>query len=628
MKNFVTSVLLFLFIFSCTKEDNSFVDTTKKAREKAFYQLKRLIETPDRVLKDSLITAGELKDSTDDVHLYRLRTACKILGKENCFNLFQEKNDELALFFTAVANAPEPVIRSEMVTIPRKGFTKSSHFTIDEIQNISRAELLPKVAAKELVPREDLYSMPDEYLRFFLFLEDQIRPQFRDDSYYLLLKMLLLESRPTFKRNSFDVLDITILNDSLYIEESFIGHFSKIMERPQIDVEPELNKEFRRYKQRFYVHQRNYAGRQKELIAPDFYAKKLKKKPVIKKGVFASLAAAGNGPANADYARRHRKDTIKAPPLSRNVAQIYMDTSVQSVDLFAFLEALNREVEVEDVSLTLAQAKSFTEVSFRLLDHKYNSLGNYNYRKIITWPEIVKKPHFTTLRSYDSENKFALLFISPTTAMDIVFAGITEASEERRYSVSFCTDSLREPLNDSLRYRITQKTLLKATEFAAIKPSEHGFPPKLSGGIGFGAGTGTGFGTGTGRTDLGSLMGTSSSIKRRPTVKRRPTGASSAGLTGGRSRANIMRVVRRNMASLKYAYNRRLKTKPGIKGKIVVKWAIDEFGNVLFCKVVSSTMKDPTFEKEVVKKVKAWAFGKINIPGDVTEVSYPFVFSQ
>lgn len=120
------------------------------------------------------------------------------------------------------------------------------------------------------------------------------------------------------------------------------------------------------------------------------------------------------------------------------------------------------------------------------------------------------------------------------------------------------------------------------------------------------------------------------SIIKRKKIKRitRPGGKKSAGMRGGRSRANIMRTVRNNMASLKYAYNRRLKARPGIKGKVLVRWSIDEFGTVRHCKIVTSTMQDPTFEKEIVRKIKAWAFGRIPIPGDVTEVTYPFVFSE
>jgi TonB family protein len=99
-------------------------------------------------------------------------------------------------------------------------------------------------------------------------------------------------------------------------------------------------------------------------------------------------------------------------------------------------------------------------------------------------------------------------------------------------------------------------------------------------------------------------------------------------LTGGRSKASIMRVVRQNLAALRYAYNKRLQEKPGLKGKVTVKFAIDEFGKVIFCSVVSTTMNDNNFESTVVEKIRRWGFGKIDKPGDVTEVIYPFVFSQ
>lgn len=151
-------------------------------------------------------------------------------------------------------------------------------------------------------------------------------------------------------------------------------------------------------------------------------------------------------------------------------------------------------------------------------------------------------------------------------------------------------------------------------------------------GIGFGSGYGSGFGGGSGGIDgLAGLMGgggSSVEIKKRGELKvKEPGGVGAAGLTGGRSRASIMRVVRQNMASLQYAYNQRLKDNPGMQGRVTVKWAIDEFGNVIFAQLVGSTIGDNTFEQTVVDRIKRWAFGKIDIPGDVTEVEYPFVFT-
>jgi len=155
-------------------------------------------------------------------------------------------------------------------------------------------------------------------------------------------------------------------------------------------------------------------------------------------------------------------------------------------------------------------------------------------------------------------------------------------------------------------------------------------------GIGYGAGYGSGFGgSGAGGIDdlIGGLMGGDGGggldLKKRGSLK--ITSAEfmkGAALTGGRSKASIMRVVMQNIAALRHAYNKRLREKPGLKGKVTVKFAIDEYGKVIFCQVVESTMGDPGLEQEIADKIRRWIFEKIDKPGDVTEVVYPFVFSQ
>jgi hypothetical protein len=159
---------------------------------------------------------------------------------------------------------------------------------------------------------------------------------------------------------------------------------------------------------------------------------------------------------------------------------------------------------------------------------------------------------------------------------------------------------------------------------------------KGAAGIGYGAGYGSGFGgSGAGGIDdlIGGLMGggdgSGLQLKKRGSLKiSAPDFLKGGSLTGGRSKASIMRVVMQNLAALRYAYNKRLREKPGLKGKITVKFAIDEFGKVIFCQVIESTMSDPELESTVAEKIKRWVFEKIDKPGDVTEVIYPFVFSQ
>ena len=160
---------------------------------------------------------------------------------------------------------------------------------------------------------------------------------------------------------------------------------------------------------------------------------------------------------------------------------------------------------------------------------------------------------------------------------------------------------------------------------------------KGAAGIGYGAGYGSGFGgSGAGGIDdlIGNLMGgdeggSALELKKRGSLKiSAPDFLKGASLIGGRSKASIMRVVMQNLAALRYAYNKRLREKPGLKGKITVKFAIDEFGKVIFCQVTESTIVDQELEVSVAEKIKRWVFEKIDKPGDVTEVVYPFVFSQ
>jgi hypothetical protein len=156
-------------------------------------------------------------------------------------------------------------------------------------------------------------------------------------------------------------------------------------------------------------------------------------------------------------------------------------------------------------------------------------------------------------------------------------------------------------------------------------------------GIGFGVGYESGFGGDGSKVDdlIGSLFNSGASgigllqPSHRGDLKIAEANIYKAGsLIGGRSRASIMRVVMQNLTALRYAYNKRLREKPGLRGKITCKFAIDEMGKVIFCEVVESNMADLQLEGEVADMIKRWAFEKIDKVGDITEVVYPFAFSQ
>jgi len=153
--------------------------------------------------------------------------------------------------------------------------------------------------------------------------------------------------------------------------------------------------------------------------------------------------------------------------------------------------------------------------------------------------------------------------------------------------------------------------------------------------IGVNTGYGPGFGGGEGGDGLDGLLDggeESVALEVRPRTHRLDARildpVVSGGITGGRSKSSIQRVVMQYMQALRYAYTKRLRENPSLKGTITVKFGIDEFGDVLGCTVVRSTMDDDQLAQTVAHIVSLWRFGKIDKPNDVTEVVYPFVFTM
>jgi hypothetical protein len=163
-----------------------------------------------------------------------------------------------------------------------------------------------------------------------------------------------------------------------------------------------------------------------------------------------------------------------------------------------------------------------------------------------------------------------------------------------------------------------------------------GIARKGDAGIGFGVGYGrSGFGgdgsggiddlMGGGKTDLTINLKPPKSVINNSFKLLEPKGV---GFIGGRNRAEIMRVVLQNIQALRYAYNKRLMDKPELRGKMICKFAIDESGKVLACELIESTLNDGVLENTVNNLILHWRFEKIDKPGDITEIVYPFVFSS
>jgi TonB family protein len=97
--------------------------------------------------------------------------------------------------------------------------------------------------------------------------------------------------------------------------------------------------------------------------------------------------------------------------------------------------------------------------------------------------------------------------------------------------------------------------------------------------------------------------------------------------SGQRSTESILRVIRQHTPGLRHTYNKHLKTNPGFKGKITLKFAIAPSGSIVELTIVGTTTGVSEFDQEIRDKVRTWRFepikGKSN---DV--VTVPFTFSE
>ncbi len=93
---------------------------------------------------------------------------------------------------------------------------------------------------------------------------------------------------------------------------------------------------------------------------------------------------------------------------------------------------------------------------------------------------------------------------------------------------------------------------------------------------------------------------------------------------GALQRQQVADTVHKGLTGFKFCYERELRVKPGLEGKVVVQFTIAASGAVKEANVASSTANDAKLESCLVERMK-----KLRFPppkgGDIT-VNYPFIF--
>ncbi|HVU52265.1 MAG TPA: AgmX/PglI C-terminal domain-containing protein [Polyangia bacterium] len=83
--------------------------------------------------------------------------------------------------------------------------------------------------------------------------------------------------------------------------------------------------------------------------------------------------------------------------------------------------------------------------------------------------------------------------------------------------------------------------------------------------------------------------------------------------------------VRERLPAIKACFERAVKAKPGVAGKAVGRWTVDEAGKVAQFSWESNEIKSPLFASCAQRVIESWRFPARERPASV---SFPFVFEQ
>jgi len=100
-----------------------------------------------------------------------------------------------------------------------------------------------------------------------------------------------------------------------------------------------------------------------------------------------------------------------------------------------------------------------------------------------------------------------------------------------------------------------------------------------------------------------------------------------AGISGGLTREQINRVVRRNKKDISRCFETREQFSPGLSGKVAMNFTINSLGRVAAASAGASSIKDAALKNCLSRKISTWRFDKPT-GGRLVKVSYPFNFKS
>lgn len=98
-------------------------------------------------------------------------------------------------------------------------------------------------------------------------------------------------------------------------------------------------------------------------------------------------------------------------------------------------------------------------------------------------------------------------------------------------------------------------------------------------------------------------------------------------IEGGLEKDQIAAVIARHQGEVVYCYEKGLQVKPGLSGRINIRWVINGQGAVNSAMIESTSLKSAQVEGCIVDHLRTWRFPK-PVGGVNVKVSYPFVLKR
>jgi len=228
-----------------------------------------------------------------------------------------------------------------------------------------------------------------------------------------------------------------------------------------------------------------------------------------------------------------------------------------------------------------------------------------------------------------SPNRFAKLLLTPDDKLRDLSAGRTGKDASRRMasrSAGPSSDVVRREQGhaDRIDARFGNKAERPGTTYGGSLDTS--FEEAL-GGV-----TGTRIGASAGARDLGVRgrgggRGSYDDALGGKADRGVKIASGSPVVMGSLDKEIIRRIIRENIAQIRYCYERELARSPDLYGKVVAKFIIAATGRVSNSSLAQTTMNNAAMEGCIISKVRGWRFPKPK-GGGIVIVNYPFVFKR